>query len=184
MKKFFLLSLLSSILTAETIALPNALAVRFPDGTVSFDQSPRLIDAYTTFSGIRIRQAKYYFDIELPENVGEPLEKIVIQQRQGADKIRFRIDETRAYLSTHDRKEQELAIAATQDEETKAITVTLEDPVPPGSIITVGLKPRRNPDFGGVYLFGVTVFPAGEQANSLYLGAGRLNFYQPGGHPF
>ncbi|MGV2828432.1 DUF2808 domain-containing protein [Myxosarcina sp. GI1(2024)] len=182
MKKFFLLGLLSSMLTLEAIAIPDAVAVRSPDGTVSFEQSPRLLDAYTTFNGIRVRQAVYYFDIELPEDIGEPLKKIVIQQRQGAEEIKFRIDRTKAFLGTHDNKIEQLAISATQNEETQAITITLNKPVPPGNTVTIGLKPRRNPDFGGVYLFGVTVFPMGKRANSLYLGAGRLSFYQPGGH--
>lgn len=181
MKKF-LLGLLSSVITVGTMSLPNAYAVRSPNGTVSFESSPRLLDTHTTFSGIRVRQARYYFDIELPEDIGEPLKKVVIQQRQGADKIKFRLDRTEAYLGTHRNKAEQLAIAASQDEATGAITITLEAPVSPGNTVTVGLKPRRNPDFGGVYLFGVTVFPVGERANSLYLGAGRLNFYQPGGH--
>lgn len=184
MKNLFLLGLLSSVLTVGTTVIPNAVAVRFPDGTVSFEQSPRLLDAHTTFNSVRVRQARYYFDIKLPEDIGEPLQKIVIQQRQGAEEIKFRLDESKAYLGTHNDKDGELATVATQDEATKAITIILANPVPPGNTVTIRLKPRRNPDFAGVYLFGVTVFPLGKQANSLYLGAGRLQFYQPGGHRF
>ena len=65
-----------------------------------------------------------------------------------------------------------------QDEETGAITVIFANPIPPGTTFTVRLKPKRNPDLGGVYLFGVTAFPWGEKPDGLYLGAGRLQFYQ------
>lgn len=77
------------MLTLEAIAIPDAVAVRSPDGTVSFEQSPRLLDAYTTFNGIRVRQAVYYFDIELPEDIGEPLKKLSSNSGREQKKLNF-----------------------------------------------------------------------------------------------
>jgi hypothetical protein len=58
--------------------------------------------------------------------------------------------------------------------------VTFDPPVPPGKIITIGLRPTRNPLYDGVYLFRVTAFPPGEKATGQFLGFGRLQFYTDG----
>lgn len=153
-------------------------AVQSPDGTVAFESAVLLLDSHTTFSGVRVRQAIYYFDIELPDDVGEPLQKVAIKQRTGGDEVRFRLDKTKAYIGDHNNKQKQLNVTASEDEDSGEITVEFEQPVIPGNKITVGLKPKSNPDFAGVYLFGVTAFPAGEKARGLYLGAGRLHFYR------
>ena len=175
-----LLAFLSTGLIVSTFKIPVTNAVQFPSsGRVAFDKSPLLRNAVTTFSGVRVWGAKYYFTIELPADAGEPLQKVVIAQRQGADDISFRLDKTFAFNGTHRRKQEKLALQnVSQDEETEAITVIFTNPIPPGTTFTVGLIPKRNPDFGGVYLFGVTAFPWGEKPDGLYLGAGRLQFFQ------
>ena len=174
------LAFLSTGLIITTFNIPATNAVQFPgSGRVAFDKSPLLRNAVTTFSGVRVWGAKYYFTIELPADAGEPLQKVVIAQRRGADDISFYLDKTVAYNGTHRRKREKLALQnVSQDEETKAITVVFDNPIPPGTTFTVGLRPKRNPDVGGVYLFGVTAFPSGENPDGLYLGAGRLQFFQ------
>jgi hypothetical protein len=153
-------------------------AVKAPDGTVAFESGIDLVDAHTTFSGVRVRQARYYFDLELPEDLGEPLKKVVIHQRSGSDKVRFKPDKTTAFLGNHHNKQEPLALKAFTDEATEEITVEFDRPIPPGSSVTIGIKPSRNPDYGGVYLFGVTAYPPGEKSVGLYLGPGRLQFYR------
>ena len=154
-------------------------AVKSPDGTVAFESAVLLQDSHTTFSGVRVRQAIYYFDLEIPQDVGEPLQKITIQQRTGSDDVKFRLDRTKAYLGDHNNKQEQLEVS-TVESESGAIIVRLDRPIPPGNKVTIGIKPTRNPDFAGVYLFGVTAFPAGEKSRGLYLGAGRLQFYRGG----
>lgn len=163
--------------------LPNSGYVRAQviDGVIPshFTKSPRLLGASSTYKGVRVSYAKYYFNVSLPVDAGNSLQQVEIAQRQGVNEIKFRLDRTKAYIGTNRDKQQELAIAdVTQDEATGAITVTLAEAVPPGTTFTVALKPRRNPDFGGVYLFGVTAYPKGENPYGLYLGAGRLHFYR------
>lgn len=152
-------------------------AVEAPDGTVAFEAGITLVDAYTTFSGVRVRQARYYFDLELPDDLGEPLQKVVIQQRRG-DKVKFKPDKTTAYLGNHRNKQQPLELTAFTDETSEEVTVEFARPIPPGSSVTIGVKPRRNPDYGGVYLFGVTAYPSGDKSRGMYLGPGRLHFYR------
>ncbi len=174
------IALFSTVLVSSIITVSTAAAIEFPDGRVAFEKSPLLIGAHTTFNNVRVRQAKYYFDLELPPDVGESLQKVVINQRQGAERIKFRLDKTTAYFGNHKDRKEELSLQVSQDEATKAITIIFDRPISPGSQLTVRLRPRRNPNFGGVYLFGVTAFPTGEKPSGLYLGAGRLQFYQSG----
>lgn len=176
MSKFFLPLVLSTLFSIPT----NAVAVEFPDGRVAFEKGPVLLDAHTTYNSVRVRQAIYYFDLELPEDIGESLQKVAIRQRRGSDRIKFNLDKTRAYLGTHNHKQDELTLSVTQDEASEAITVVFDEPIAPGNRVTIGLKPKENPDIGGAYLFGVTTFPTGEKPLGLYLGAARLQFYQSG----
>jgi hypothetical protein len=144
-----------------------------------FTKAPRLLGASATFNSVQARGAKYYFNIELPQDAGTNLQQVAISQRQGQETIDFRLEETLAYRGTNRDRQAPLAIAnIEQNEETGAITITLEKPVSPGTTFTIALKPRKNPFYDGVYLFGVTAFPQGNNPQSLYLGVGRLPFYR------
>ncbi|MGK7952937.1 MAG: DUF2808 domain-containing protein [Xenococcaceae cyanobacterium] len=177
--------LLSTGLIFSSTNVLTAKAVQFPDGRVAFDKSPLLRNAISTFNTVRAWGSTYYFTVELPADAGEPLQKIVINQRQGADDISFRLERTVAYNGTHRNKQEQLSLeTVSQDEETEAITVNFAKPIPPGTIFTVGLKPKRNPDFDGIYLFGVTAFPTGDKPDGLYLGVGRLQFFRGDGDGF
>ena len=146
---------------------------------VAFRKAPRLLDIYTTFNAVRMRSARYYFDITIPSDAGAPLQKVEIELRRGREKIRYRLEKTVAYLGTHRRKGDELAIEAVSiEEKTGVITVEFANSLPPGTTFTVGLKPVRNPDLSGNYIFGVTVFPQGENPYGLYLGSRSLYFYR------
>ncbi len=156
----------------------KSLAVQYPDGKLAFESAVLLKNTYATFNQVRARHAKYYFNLELPNNVGESLGKVIIKQRAGGDEIKFKPDKTRVYLGNHNNKQDELDSTTFYNEDTGEIDVQFDRAIPPGSNLTIGLKPKRNPDLGGVYLFGVTAFPPGERSLGLYLGAGRLHFYE------
>jgi hypothetical protein len=147
--------------------------------TAYFTKAPRLLGASATSNSVQARGAKYYFNLELPQDAGTNLQQIAIAQRQGQETIDFRLDETVAYIGTNRDKKSQIAIAnVKQNEETGEITIVLEKPISPGTTFTVGLKPRKNPFYDGVYLFGVKAFPQGNNPQSLYLGVGRLHFYR------
>jgi hypothetical protein len=161
------------------LSIPRSQAVQLADGTVAFANPPTLLDAITTFRAVRFRGAKYYFTISLPTTADESLQKITINLRQGGDDINYRLDKTIAAIGTARNKKEEIAIADTLfAEETETVTVIFAEPISPGTTFTVGLVPKRNPDLGGTYLFGVTAFPAGEKSQGIYLGSGRLQFDQ------
>ena len=156
----------------------SSQSIQFPDGRVAFAKSPRLVNAVTTYDNVGVSVAKYYFTLELPANAEEPLGQVTIKQRQGIEDIDFRLDKTLAFVGKPRQRRENVTIQnVSQDEETNGINVTFDPPIAPGTTFTVGLKPRRNPDYPGIYLFGVTAFPVGEQPYGLYLGVGRLHFY-------
>ena len=165
----------SSLLTV--ICYPS-FSDQLGDGRTFFRKSPRLVNVMTTFSGTRIQGATYYYTIDLPEQSGESLQYITIQKREGSEIIKYFLNKTLAFEGTPETKGESLAIKNTQwDEATESLKITLDTLVPPGTTFTVGIKPKKNPEYGGIYSFGVTVFPRGENPLGLYLGNGRLQFY-------
>jgi len=156
----------------------QAEAVQLADGTVYFVQPPSLLAATTTFSDACVWSATYYFTVNLPENAGEPLQRVVINQQEGGEDVDFRLQESRAFAGIQRKKGGNLPIQeVTTDEKTRSIAITFDPPIPPGKTVTIALEPARNPCFGGVYLFGVTAFPPGEKAHGQFLGFGRFHFY-------
>ena len=170
----------SSLLILTLLGVPasKGFAGQRLDGTVFFDAPPRLENAKTTFNETHVRGATYYFTLTIPETAGEPLEKLVIEQRGGIDEIPLLLEKTAAFVGTPNDKQETLSLAnVSQSEDNRQVTATFSQPIPPGTTMTLGLKPRKNPKYDGTYLFGVTAFPSGEMVNELYLGVRRLQFY-------
>ena len=159
--------------------VPGALAVRLRDGKVHFVQPPSLVSATTTRNEASAWSATYYFTVAVPENADEPLGQLMLEQREGVDTLRYRLGETFAYEGG-DRQRLIAVGEVTQDLSQRRVTVTFDPPVEPGRTVTLGLRPVRNPRYDGVYLFGVTAVPAGDNPQSQFLGYGRLHFYGGG----
>ncbi len=156
---------------------PVILAAQNKASISYFSRSPRLINVMTTYRGARVGRPRYYYTIDLPVGVGQPLKKITINQRQGFDEIDYYPQDTIAFQGTPHHRENSLNIESTTwDKQTETMTIIFDPPVSPGTRFTVGLKAKKNPAYGGIYLFGVTAFPAGNNPRELYLGAGRLHF--------
>lgn len=153
-------------------------AVQFPDGTVAFGQPPRLDRASSTQKSAHFPGSTYFFTLTLPDNAGEPLQRVVITQEPSADIVRFDRRYSEAFEGTVDREGAKLPIQEIVfDRQARTATVVFDPPVAPGKTVTIGLYAIRNPDVGGVYLYGVTAFPAGEKARGQFLGYGRIHIY-------
>lgn len=186
------------LLTRAGIALVAALGlgglvpsvgqtVQLADGTVYFVQPPRLVEARTNRPTTQATRATYYFTIELPENSGEPLQRVVINQRNSATgprQVLFNAEESFAFVGSQSDRGADLTLGETIfDRETQTTSVTFDPPVPPGTTVTIGLRPHRNPQIEDTYLFEVVAFPPGDLAHGQRLGFGRLRFTGPD-HPF
>lgn len=173
-----------TILIAFAIAATNTAFISLPlksqELPATFQgRAPRIEDVRTSSSYTSSRRAKYYFTITLPETSQTPLQKVIIQQRGGQERIRFKLEETTAFLGTsRDRGESLYIQSASYDESTLTVTVELAEAITPGTTMSIRLKPRQNPRWGGVYGFGITVFPVGANGRELYLGARRISFYE------
>lgn len=174
-------ALLSIWATAGSINLSSVSHAALVRGTVYFNQPPRLVEAATTYNDVYVWGATYYFTISVPDNAVEPLQKITLNQREGVDNIRFNLRNTYAFEGTRRREGQKLGLSdVTSQRGKRTVSMTFNPPIPPGKTITVAMKPVQNPTVPGVYLFGVTAFPAGEKAYGQFLGYGRLQFYSSG----
>lgn len=170
---------------AATVAISTGLisgvevvsAVRLADGTVYFAQPPSLVSATTTFNNVYMWGSTYYFTLNVPQNAGEPLERVTIAQQEGIDDIEFELEDSRAFEGTRRDKGQRIALSAVGGSNKRSLWVTFDPPVSPGKTVTIALYPVRNPRYAGVYLFRVTAFPAGEKTHGQFLGFGRLHFY-------
>lgn len=140
---------------------------------------PRLIRTASSFTRHHNSVAAYHFTLEVPEDAGEPLQVVKIEQPESSlETIIFRPEATRAFLGNSFNGGPAVSLAS--DEGTTkpgSVTVVFSPPISPGSTITVVIKPKRNPFRSGVYLFHVTVFPAGESSREQSLGYGRLHIY-------
>ncbi len=167
------------VMASIAVVTPElARGVQLRDGTVSFVQQPRLVEATTTLKDINAWGATYYFTINLPQNAGEPLQKVTFNQHEGVDNIRFDLEDTRAFEGTRRSRGENLTLGlVTRDKKTRTVTVEFNPPIAPGKTITIGLRPVQNPFSSGVYLFGVKAFPPGEKTAGQFMGYGRLQFY-------
>ncbi|PSB30769.1 DUF2808 domain-containing protein [Stenomitos frigidus] len=152
----------------------SAQAVQLADGRTYFVQPPRFEGATATQKTAYFWGSTYYFTLTVPENAGESLQKVMIAPEDGPDRARFDVSQTEVVAKTHDRESKLPLRDVTQDPKTRAITVTFDQPVAPGSVVRIGLYATRNPDVGGVYLYGVTAYPTGEQPYGQFLGYGRI----------
>lgn len=154
-------------------------AIKLADGTVHFAKGPELLSPTTTFNDAGFWSATYFFTIKVPENAGEPLQRVTIAQIEGVDNIRYRLKETYAFEGNRHKEGKKISIRKVElNQNNNTLNVVFEPPISPGKTVTVALRPVQNPFSSGVYLFGVTAYPAGEKAYGLYLGVGRLHFYR------
>ncbi len=157
---------------------PAAQAVELADGTTAFVRPPQFLDAFTTNDRVMRRHATYFFTLELPADADAPLQSVIIAPQNLTRYLQpYRLDETVAFAGTPNAIENELGLGQiSMDEDTKAVTVNFEPPVGPGQLVTVGLRPQRNPRLDGIYVFRVTAVPEGDQPQVHIAGHGRLSF--------
>lgn len=170
-----------TIFSLTSWGINQSLAVQLQDGTVYFAQPPVLVRAITTYKEPQT-PSTYYFTLGLSQQAGEPLQQVTFNQYRGLENIRFDLRRTSAEARTGSNSWQRLNLTeVTRDPKTKTVSVTFNPPVPPNSTIKIGLHSIRNPLSGGIYLFGVTAYPAGEKSHGQFIGYGRLQFISPGG---
>ncbi len=168
-------ALMLGVLMQGTLSSLPAGAFDLGGGRTFFDQSPRLIRTAAS------NTSTYHFTIMVPKDAGELLKAVTITQKPNVERIEFDVSENRAFIGDSFAGGPQLSLAnigGIQPSDSNEVTVVFDQPVEPGSTVTVSLKAKKNPHNGGVYLFGVTAFPVGNNSPGLYLGTARLHFTQ------
>jgi hypothetical protein len=165
----------------SVVSVPVAVLAQATQPSRNFFLSPpRLVKAETTFNRTASSNAVYYFTLDVPENAGTGMQRVAVAQRDGSNFVRmvqFDPDRIQAFVGQLGDRGTALPLAgATFDEDTQTVSLTFDPPVPPGTRVTIALKPDRNPRQSGIYLFGVTAYPPNNPEGQ-FLGFGRLNFY-------
>jgi Protein of unknown function (DUF2808) len=157
------------------VAIP---AIAIPQGQTTFTHSPRLIRAATSHNGAGA-SSTYQFTLSVPKDAGAPIKAVKVTQQSGSENIMFDVSESLAFNGDSFAGGTEVPLASIGGEESSQsgeITVEFDRPIPPGSTVTVALKVKRNPALDGIYSFGVTAYPPGENSQGLFLGDRDLHF--------
>ena len=159
-------------------AFVSANAFDLGGGRTSFERAPILTRTAASFSSAN-SPSTYQFTIEVPEDAGEALKAVTISPKKNAEKINFDVSKSKAFIGDSFAGGTDLSLAnigGSQINDSNEVTFVFDEPIEPGNTVTVSLKAKRNPRGAGVYLFGVTAFPEGENSPGLYLGSGRFHF--------
>jgi Protein of unknown function (DUF2808) len=144
----------------------------------SFDHPPALTRAAATETGASM-SSTYEFTLTVPQDAGQPLKAVKIVQAENLETVKFDISHSQAFIGERLTASSEIGLASIGGEQPSnpgEAMIVFDQPVQPGSTVTIALAAQRNPNRGGVYLFGVTAYPAGENGLGQFLGFGRINF--------
>lgn len=166
------------LLLPTTIAPSPVEAIELDGGRTFFDSAPRLVRVATTNS-LSNAPGTYHFTIALPQDAGVPLKAVTISRPRGAKQLEFDVSDSRAFRGDSFAGGPSISLASIGGaKDADEVMIVFDEPVQPGSVVTVALSAEENPNFGGAYSFGVTVFSIGENSPGLYLGSRDIRFYE------
>lgn len=161
-----------------------ASAIPLGNGRTFFERGPSLIRSAASSTSPET-PSDYEFTIVVPSDAGEPMKAVTITQKPNLEQIHFDTSKSRAFIGNSFAGGPSVALVPvnrSSPPDESRVTVVFDKPIEPGLTVTVSIHAKQNPLFGGVYLFGVTAFSAGENSPGLYLGPGRIHFTSPGLH--
>jgi hypothetical protein len=147
-------------------------------GQTFFNHPPQLIRAAASQTGEYVSSI-YRFTLTIPQDAGQPLKAVTITQVENLETVKFNISNSKAFLGQRLTADSAIPLASVggdQPSKPGEVTLVFDQSVQPGNTVTVALAVRRNPSRGGIYLFGVTAYPAGENGLGQFLGYGRISF--------
>lgn len=163
--------------SAGLVPAASALELR---GQTYFTSPPWKVDFRNYYWYENEGGAEYYFTIELSEKAGASLGGLQIQQTRGFDRsFGFDIGRSRAFLGLPRREGARVPVTVTFDQDQRLFRVSFPEPVPPGSTITLALRPWRNPFQADTYMFQVTAFPAGPDPVASPVGFATMQIIEP-----
>jgi Protein of unknown function (DUF2808) len=148
------------------------------NGQNFFSHPPTLIrtNALNNISNV---PGTYEFTIVVPADAGVPLKAITIVQDENLETVQFDVSQSKAFAGDHYAAGPELRLTSVggAQETPGTAMIVFDQPVQPGSTVTVAVDAVANPQRGSVYEFGVTAYPTGDTSRGQFLGYGRIHFY-------
>ena len=173
-----LIAIATVVVGVNSVSIKPTEAVELANGQRAFVKAPRLVRSAATFRSKNNPASTYQFTIEVPENAGEALKAVKISQKNKIDTIVFKGNKSRA-AEGENMAGVTIPLASIGGESQPGeTTVVFDTPIEPGNTVTIAVKPQSNPSTGGIYLFGVTAYPTGENSPGMYLGSGRIDISQ------
>ncbi|MCL6433034.1 MAG: DUF2808 domain-containing protein [Leptolyngbyaceae cyanobacterium HOT.MB2.61] len=169
---------LGLLLPGSLLAL-SATAGQLQDGRFYFDHAPRLVRTVSTLPATH-QPSTYQFTVKVPEDAGANLHALRITQDPNANQVNFDVNRSSAFLGDSLAGGPAVSLAnvgGTMPTDSNEVMVVFAPPISPGQTVTVELQTDANPDSSGIYLFGVTAFPQGQNSPGIPLGHGRVNVY-------
>ncbi|MBW4692072.1 MAG: DUF2808 domain-containing protein [Lyngbya sp. HA4199-MV5] len=160
-------------------ALPAANSATNQEGQTFFSEPPQLTRVAASQTGAYV-PSTYEFTLTVPKNAGQPLKAVTIAQAKNVETVKFDVGSSKAFIGDRLTASSEIQLASVGGEQPAnpgEATIVFDQPVQPGNTVTVALQSQRNPSWSGIYEFGVTAYPAGENGLGQFLGYGRINFY-------
>lgn len=164
--------------TSVPVAKPPSRPVQLSSGQTFFAHPPSLGRVAASQSS-RNAPSTYEFTLTVPPDAGQPLKAVTIAQDTNLETINFDVSQSKAFAGGRYAAGPELPLASVGGAQPAPgeVTIVFDQPVQPGSTVTVAIATNANPSFGGTYEFGVTAYPEGDNGRGQFLGYRRLNFY-------
>ena len=152
-------------------------------GSSYFTRPPWKVTLRSYHTTVSQPAAKYYFTVDLPLDAGAALGGLSIRQTRGVDtRFQFNPGRSRAFLGRPREEGPDVPVEVTFNASERLLQAKFPEPVPPGSTLTLMVKPWANPAKADTYLFQVTALPAGPNPVGASLGVGTLRIYQSEWH--
>lgn len=149
-------------------------------GRTYFTRPPWSVELVSYYTTVWEPFAEYYFTVQLDPAAGASLGGLRITQTRGVDRtFPFDVNATRAFLGRPRQQGASVPVQARFEQSSRTFELSFPEPVPPGSTVTVSLKPWNNPAMADTYMFAVTAFPSGPDPSPAPLGYGTLRIYMP-----
>ena len=171
---------LATVVALSAVVLPRTVGALELRGKTYFARPPWSVDLTSYYTTVWEPWAEYYFTITLDPGAGASLGGLEITQTRGVDRrFGFDLAASQAFLGRPRQRGQAIPVSVGFDPQERRFRVTFPEPVPPGSTVTLLLKPWNNPASADTYMFRIVAFPAGPNPSPTPLGYGTLRIYMP-----